>query len=57
MSDHTKELQTDITVQDLKVILNIIELASSKGLFKGADLAVVGEVFNKIKESIKASEE
>ena len=54
MSEQT-ELQTEITIQDLKVIASVIELASNKGLFKGSDLTVVGKIFDKIIDAVAAS--
>jgi len=54
MSEQT-ELQTEITIQDLKVIASVIELASNKGLFKGSDLTVVGKIFDKIKDAVTTS--
>ena len=41
----TQELQTEITLQDLKILANLIEAASARGVLKGADLTVVGGVF------------
>jgi len=57
MSDQISELQTEITIQDLKIIAGVFELAASKGLFKASDLTMVGKIFDKIKESIAATVE
>jgi hypothetical protein len=43
-----QELQTELTINDLKIIANVIELATNRGLFKANDLTVVGKVFDKI---------
>jgi len=51
----TQELQTEITLQDLKVLANLIEAASARGVLKGADLTVVGGVYDKIIAVIKTS--
>ena len=51
----TQELQTEITLQDLKVLANLIEAASARGVLKGADLTVVGGVYDKITAVIKTS--
>jgi hypothetical protein len=48
-----KELQTELTVTDLKIIAQIIDLASSKGLFKGSDMLAVGMVYKKIEDVVK----
>jgi|LauGreDrversion2_6_1035139.scaffolds.fasta_scaffold26347_2 hypothetical protein len=51
----TQELQTEITLQDLKVLANLIEAASARGVLKGADLTVVGGVYDKIVTVINTS--
>jgi len=52
MSNNTeetvKELSTNLTISDMKVINNIIQLASSRGLFKPSEFLVVGTIFDKI---------
>ena len=40
---------------DLEVVVQIIDLASEKGVFKGADLKTVGEVRERIIEFVKAN--
>jgi hypothetical protein len=55
MDNPAEEFNTDITIGDLKVLASIIELASSKGLFKPADLTNVGQVYDKIVDVIKKS--
>jgi len=37
-----------ITVADLNLLKNIIDLASSRGAFRAAELKEVGEVYNKL---------
>jgi hypothetical protein len=51
----TQELQTEITLQDLKILANLIEAASARGVLKGADLTVVGGVYDKIITVINTS--
>jgi len=51
----TQELQTEITIQDLKIPANLIEAASARGVLKGADLTVVGGVYDKIITVINTS--
>lgn len=51
----TQELQTEITLQDLKILVNLIEAASARGVLKGADLTVVGGVYDKIVTVINTS--
>ena len=39
---------TQITIADLDMIKNIIDLASTRGAFRAAELKEVGEVYNKL---------
>lgn len=52
-----KEMQTEITIQDLRVMAQVIDLATQKGLFKAADIAVIGNIYNKIVEAINSNKE
>ena len=40
--------QTTITIADLDVLRNVIDLASSRGAFRGGELQQVGELYNKL---------
>jgi hypothetical protein len=42
------QTNTDITVADLDLLKQIVDLASSRGAFRGAELSQVGEVYNKL---------
>ena len=44
----TSTQTTDITVADLDMLRQIVDLASSRGAFRGAELSQVGEVYNKL---------
>jgi hypothetical protein len=48
-----KQAATEIAVTDLAVAVQIIDLASEKGLFKGGDLKPVGEVRERLVNYIK----
>ena len=53
MSEQLQEAQTDsvpesISLQDLQVLLQIVDLASSRGAFRGAELTQVGAIFDKL---------
>lgn len=59
MSDvSTQQTETnqapDLGVQDLQVVLQIIELASNRGAFKGGELSAVGQIFDKINNFVTA---
>jgi hypothetical protein len=43
-----------ITIADLDMIKNIIDLASSRGAFRAAEMKEVGEVYNKLTEFLDA---
>ncbi len=52
----TEEVQKEtisLTLQDLNVTANIIDLAVQRGAFKGAEAATVGAAFNKLVEIIQ----
>ena len=38
----------DITIADLALLKEIVDLASSRGAFRGAELSQVGEVYNRL---------
>jgi len=40
--------QTQITIADLDLLRSIVDLASSRGAFRGAELKQVGEVYEKL---------
>jgi hypothetical protein len=46
--ENTNTQTTDITIADLDLLRQIVDLASSRGAFKGAELSQVGEVYNKL---------
>lgn len=48
------EANTSITVADLRNLRTIIDVASTRGAFKGAELKPVGEAFDKLDQFIKA---
>jgi hypothetical protein len=45
---------TQITIQDLDMLKNIIDLASSRGAFRAAEMKDVGEVYNKLSAFLEA---
>jgi hypothetical protein len=56
MAEETTEVTTteqtaepvNITVADLQGLVNLIDVASSRGAFRGAELAAVGTLYTKI---------
>jgi uncharacterized protein YggE len=53
MEDTTQQPVT-ITIADLDVLKNIVDLASARGAFRGAELAEVGAVYNKLTQFLEA---
>ena len=45
---------TQITIADLDTIKNIIDLASTRGAFRGAELTQVGVVYDKLTAFLEA---
>ena len=45
---------TQITIADLDSIKNIIDLATSRGAFRGEELSQVGVVYDKLNSFLKA---
>jgi hypothetical protein len=48
-----KKPETELSVSDIAVAVQIIDLASERGLFKGGDLKPVGEVRERLVAFIK----
>ncbi len=47
-NEELEEKRINLTAGDLQNVVQIIDIASSKGVFKGADLETVGILYNKI---------
>lgn len=41
-------MDNTITINDLVIVRNALDLASSRGAFRGAELSTVGTVFDKL---------
>ena len=44
----------EITIADLGLLKNIIDLASTRGAFRAAEMMEVGEVYNKLNAFLEA---
>ena len=51
------EVTTDITLGDFQIILNLIDLASARGAFRGAELTPVGNVYTKLETFLRITAE
>lgn len=47
--------QNQITISDLDVLRNVIDLASSRGAFRANELQQVGELYNKLTRFLEAA--
>ena len=43
-----QQASVDLTVQDLAGLRSVIDVASSRGAFKAAEMEAVGKLFNKL---------
>ena len=47
-------MENTITIADLNLIKNIIDLASTRGAFRAGEMKEVGEVYNKLTQFLEA---
>jgi hypothetical protein len=47
-------MENNITVADLNLLKNIIDLASSRGAFRAAEMKQIGEVYDKLAAFLEA---
>ena len=52
--NQTQQEGVALTIQDLTLIANIVDLAVQRGAFKGAEAKTVGAAFEKLVEVLKA---
>jgi len=57
MNDNIKEISSNLTLTDLKIINNLIELISTKGLIRPADFSVIGNIYEKINALLQSVQE
>lgn len=48
--ENTGNEPVQLTLADLQTVLNVVDLASSRGAFRGDELRTVGENYEKIKK-------
>lgn len=49
-----QQAAVDLTVQDLAGLRSVIDVASTRGAFKAAELEAVGKLFNKLNAFLEA---
>jgi hypothetical protein len=47
-------MDNNITIADLNTIKNIIDLASTRGAFRAAELQEIGEIYNRLTQFLDA---
>ena len=47
-------MENNITVADLNLLKNIIDLASARGAFRAGEMKEIGEVYNKLTAFLEA---
>lgn len=52
MSDQTPQ-QQNLSITDLAVIKNLIDVACERGAFRAGEMSTVGEVYDKLTEFLK----
>jgi hypothetical protein len=48
MENTTEPQETELTIQDISIFKQAIEVAASRGAFKADEMAVVGATYNKV---------
>lgn len=48
MTQETQTEQVQLSISDLQVMASVIDLASSRGAFRAAELSQVGSIFDKL---------
>jgi hypothetical protein len=51
--DPNQELQTELTLSDIKVITQMFDACASKGLFHPSDFNNLGEIYKKLLNIVK----
>lgn len=57
MSEPTQSNPMDLTIQDLAIMKQIIDIASERSAFKPSEMAAVGTVYTKLDHFLKTVEE
>ena len=55
MTENTETQQTGLTIQDLTLTLQAIQVASSRGAFKADELSAIGGLYDRIFKFLEAA--
>lgn len=47
------EISSELTISDLRIINNIIDVASQKGLIRPVEFSIIGSIYDKINNLLK----
>lgn len=50
-------MNNDINLNDVAMVVNIIDICSQRGAFKGNELAVIGQLREKFAQAVEANKE
>ena len=53
-SAETQQAAPDLNINDLAALRSILDVASSRGAFKAAELEAVGKIYNKLNSFLEA---
>jgi hypothetical protein len=54
--DTYKEITSELTISDMKVIANIIEVLVGRGALKAKDLTLIGSIYDKVAQVINSND-
>jgi len=52
----TEDISAQISLQDMKNVIVLIDLCTQRGAFRGAELASVGQLYEKIQKFVQQTE-
>jgi hypothetical protein len=53
MSEEIKEISSNLTITDMRIINTFIEHVATRGIIKPVDFLVIGNIYEKIKTLLK----
>jgi translation initiation factor IF-2 len=54
--ENYKEISSELTISDMKVLANIIEVLVNRGALKAKDLTLIGNIYDKIAQLISTND-
>ena len=50
------EITTELTLNDIKTIISIVDVCTSRGAFRANELVPVGQLYEKLQATVKAAD-